>query len=281
MRQVAIVVPISGASALTADEEISLRHLERYLGAHDKFFVAPRGAAVNRSGFDVMWFPRRYFGSARAHARLQLSEEFYARFRDYKYILMYHLDALVFSDALERWCDLDLDFIGAPWLPCDDSPWVRRPYVGNSGFALMKVESFLKVIRSTRPGVDPDQYRRQLDAWAPTWSQQLLKRPRVLLKRFRTFNNARWEMRRWTSQGDGLGNCDLFWSVRAAHYCPEFKIATVEQGLAFAFEVAPRLCFELNGRRLPFGAHAWMRYDRAFWEPHLLPAERAALSVTG
>jgi hypothetical protein len=34
--------------------------------------------------------------------------------------------------------------------------------------------------------------------------------------------------------------------------------------------VAPRLCFELNGRKLPFGCHAWQRYDRGFWEPYLL-----------
>ena len=35
-------------------------------------------------------------------------------------------------------------------------------------------------------------------------------------------------------------------------------------------EVSPRLCFERNHRQLPFGCHAWARYDGAFWEPHLL-----------
>ena len=43
-----------------------------------------------------------------------------------------------------------------------------------------------------------------------------------------------------------------------------------DEGLRFSFEVAPRLCFELNGRRLPFGCHGWHRYDRTFWEPYLL-----------
>jgi hypothetical protein len=69
---------------------------------------------------------------------------------------------------------------------------------------------------------------------------------------------------------DGTANCDYFWSDEAVKYWPDFKIASVETGLKFAFEVAPRWCFERNGGRLPFGCHAWPRYDRAFWEPHLL-----------
>jgi hypothetical protein len=27
--------------------------------------------------------------------------------------------------------------------------------------------------------------------------------------------------------------------------------------------------YELNGHELPFGCHAWERYDRAFWEEQL------------
>ena len=41
--------------------------------------------------------------------------------------------------------------------------------------------------------------------------------------------------------------------------------------LRFAFDETPREAFELNDRQLPFGAHAWYKHDRAFWEPYLLP----------
>ena len=54
-------------------------------------------------------------------------------------------------------------------------------------------------------------------------------------------------------------------------YLPEFKVGTLEQGLAFSFEMEPRRCLERTGGRMPFGCHAWGRYDRAFWEPYLLP----------
>jgi hypothetical protein len=269
MSLVAIVVPISERPAFTEDEQISLRHLEHFLGKYDKYFIAPEGTSFARAGFELLPFRKRYFGTAQAHIRLQLSEEFYARFLGYKYILMHHLDALVLSDRLTEWCETDLDFVGAPWLPCEDSPWVSRARVGNSGFALMKVESFLNVIRSKRPTVDPDEYWRQFCADNPP-HRQWLHLPRKYLKRLHVFNNVKWDIRNWASRRDGAGSCDYFWADQAVKYWPAFRIASVDQGLSFAFEVAPRLCFDLNGRRLPFGCHAWARYDRAFWEPYLL-----------
>jgi hypothetical protein len=40
--------------------------------------------------------------------------------------------------------------------------------------------------------------------------------------------------------------------------------------LRFAFEAEPRRCFERIGRQMPFGAHRWQKFDRAFYEPSLL-----------
>lgn len=267
MSRVAVIVPMPVGRPPTPDEEISLRHLTEYLGKYDTFFIGPPGASSPRPGIEVVTFPRKYFGSARAHARLQLSEEFYERFLGYTHILMYHLDALAFSDRLDEWCATDLDFVGAPWLPCADSPWVRRARVGNGGFALMKVESFLRVIRSARRSVDPDEYWATFCAERPR-HVQMLNLPRKYLKRLRAFNNVRWELRWWPYRK--YGNSDYFWADEAVKYCPGFKVASVDTGLRFAFEVAPRWCFERNGHQLPFGCHAWARYDRAFWEPYLL-----------
>ena len=200
MTSVAVVVPLSTRLSLTSDEEISLRHLDHFLGKYDKYFVAPKGLSLVRAGYETMWFPRKYFGSAIAHARLQMSEEFYARFAAYEYILMHHLDALVLSDRLDRWCETDLDFVGAPWLPSEDSPWVRHAQVGNSGFALMKVESFLNVIRS-KHRVDPDELWREFCAANPPYRRWIFL-PRKYLKRLYAFNNVRWDMWWWTRRKD-------------------------------------------------------------------------------
>ena len=65
-------------------------------------------------------------------------------------------------------------------------------------------------------------------------------------------------------------NNDIFWSYHAVKYLPDFKIPDWRTALRFAFEAAPRHCFELNGKELPFGCHAWPKFDRGFWDPFLL-----------
>lgn len=76
-------------------------------------------------------------------------------------------------------------------------------------------------------------------------------------------------MRRYLSKWHAE-NEDYFWSDEAVKFYPHFHIPTVEKALGFAFEVAPRMCYEMNQLQLPFGCHAWPRYDRSFWEPFLL-----------
>ena len=65
-------------------------------------------------------------------------------------------------------------------------------------------------------------------------------------------------------------NEDHFWANRATHYFPKFRVAPLEIAIKFAFECVPRYCYQLNGKQLPFGCHAWNRYDREFWEPFLM-----------
>lgn len=45
----------------------------------------------------------------------------------------------------------------------------------------------------------------------------------------------------------------------------------LEVGLRFGFEMWPSQSFERAIDRLPFGCHAWAKYDRSFLEPFLIP----------
>lgn len=276
-KTVAVVVPAYNRSEFTPDEEISFRHLEHFLGKYDKYLVVPQSLAIERSGYQISRFADSFFGSAIANAKLMLSRQFYERFADYKYVLIYQLDALVFSDQLLEWCDTDLDYVGAPWLASPDSPWVGLPRVGNGGFSLRKVHSFLRVIDSDRYWIDPDEYWASFCAGKPTYLQWL-NWPRKVFKGIRRFNGVQRELSQWHLRPDGTKNEDHFWSDRAVHYDPSFRVASFEVGLKFAFEVVPQHCFELNHRELPFGCHAWPRYDRSFWEPHLLMEAKRAVS---
>ena len=263
-KTVAVVATLSDRDALTADEEISLRHLVHHLGHYDKFAVAPDGLTAIPTGFGAKRFPRRFFGSAAAHCRLMLSEEFYTAFAEYEYILLYHLDALVLSDRLAEWCAKDYDYIGAPWVTSPDSPWVDRPRVGNGGFSLRRVEAFLRVLRQGRASAP----------FAGYWERLVKTRPRAawglpVAKGVKYLTSARKHARRWP-ECNPFGNEDYFWSDEASRFDPTFRVAPFEAGLQFGFEVAPRLCLELNKGQLPFGCHAWPRYDRQFWAPYLL-----------
>jgi hypothetical protein len=78
------------------------------------------------------------------------------------------------------------------------------------------------------------------------------------------------EWRQFMDPASNNRNNDIFWSDMAKYYLPGFRVASFHVGLRFAFEVAPSECFRMNGGNMPFGCHAWERYDREFWEPHLL-----------
>jgi len=272
------VIPLAARAELLPEEEVSLRQLSHFLGRYDKYLVAPEGLRIERDGFRTVYFKRKFFGSAAAHNKLVIRQDFYRAFANYRYILVYHLDSLVLSDELERWCAAGWDYIGAPWLPCPDTPWVKEARVGNGGFALMKVASVLDVLHE-RYLQHPARFWVDLflaHAGVLGWLFNALERLQVRFDRSRIVDKAVLEWRASHDPGHYGDNNDFFWSYDAARLLPTFRVAPVEQGLRFAFEAAPRLCFELNHHRLPFGCHAWAKFDRDFWLPHLVPRESAA-----
>lgn len=61
-----------------------------------------------------------------------LTKEFYLRFRQWEYLLIYQLDAYVFQDELMDWCNKGYDYIGAPFLKLNrEVDWNN---CGNGGF---------------------------------------------------------------------------------------------------------------------------------------------------
>lgn len=262
--RVAIVVPLSNRPTLLPEEEVSIRHLRHYLGRYDTYALAPRGLEVPLAGFDVVRFADRYFGSARAHAALMLSSELYRTFRGYDFLLTYHLDALVLSDRLGEWCARGWDFIGAPNHGTSD--FLSVPC--NGGFSLRRIDAFLEVLNSRRYAIDPETYWSSITRGRNVLQRALLT-PLRYAKRLRAFNNVRREIQLMLD-GPEPPLDDVFMVENATKYHPGFRIPPVREALRFAFDETPRVAFELNGRQLPFGAHAWYKQDRAFWEPYLL-----------
>jgi hypothetical protein len=264
MKKIAIVTPMY-REQLSPDEKLSLRHLDYFLPSHQRIVIAPPSLNVPLSNITIERFPARYFADIAAYNRLLLTEEFYARFASFDYILIYQLDCLVLSNALDHWCDQGWDYIGAPWLTDFASfggPGVGLWKVGNGGFSLRRVASFLQVFREYDPRNAADIYWEQIVRRFPGY-KRLFRLPKLALKRLPIRAPLHFHL------GHNKAMEDWFWGVEATYYFPGFKVAPPEEALSFAFEMDPAFCFARNNYRLPFGVHAWQRYDRKFWERHL------------
>ena len=53
------------------------------------------------------------------YSALMVAPAFYKAFADFRFVLIYQLDCLVFVSKLLYRCAMDYDYIGAPWLDVD------------------------------------------------------------------------------------------------------------------------------------------------------------------
>jgi len=263
---VAVVTPVYRPQ-LQPEELISLRHLNHYLGAYEWHQISPASLDFRLDRFIERKFRDADFKSLDSYSRLLLSRRFYEAFADYEYILIYQLDSLVFRDELKCWCQQGFDYIGAPLFRVKGD--VSSGFSGacNGGFSLRKVSSFLNVLNSKR--YVEEEVPFLMDVFHKPFVEV---RPSSVLRRWQKRVTVARAVRRGVDVY--AGNCSLnedhFWSGRSSYFEPEFRVASPEMALRFAFEAGPSHCFQLNGKQLPFGAHAWKRYEPAFWSHYLL-----------
>ena len=140
----AVVIPIY-KQEIDELEKISLAQCRKVLGNYPIIFVAPEGKNFPYIAPDefLVQFPPQYFQSVQSYSQLLLSPFFYEPFLSFDYMLIYQLDAFVFYDALEEFCRLGYDYIGAPWpYHCwQGTRCPKTPLVGNGGFSLRKVKA--------------------------------------------------------------------------------------------------------------------------------------------
>jgi hypothetical protein len=263
VKQVIITVPVYRCP-LTDAEEISLRHLLHFLGGQEMTLVAPRSLDISDPrlrSLPVLRFDDEYFAGIRGYNKLMLSREFYDTFRKYEYILIYQLDCLVFSRDLSSWCCKGWDYVGAPWFKDhkDDTSegfWA----VGNGGLSLRRVSAFRKVLRSRRLAKPPGELGRQTRLFPDSPRlRSVVTFLKIILHACGFRNTVSYCAAHFEEYED------LFWAFHAKRALPDFKIPKPEEAVQFSFEYAPSYCFERNGRRLPFGCHAWQKSDPAFW----------------
>lgn len=260
-KKIVIIIPTHKPNP-TDNDKISLSHLKKYLYKYDTFFVIPKSISSKEFksyGYKIKKVDNSFFGSIRKYSNLLLTKKFYEGFSEYDFMLVYQLDVLVFSDQLEKWANSGYDYIAAPWFrPIIGYLSHKKgspPSGGNGGFALRNIQKSIKILdivnkSATRTSENP-----------------LIRKLWFLLAVLTGKSHKIWLN---APALDYPFLEDGFWALEAPKYDSTYKVAPFKIALQFAFERFPRKCFELNSRRLPFGCHAWKRYDENFWKPYIL-----------
>ena len=278
-----VVIPIYKNVPARA-EGASIRQTFRVLGRHDSVFVTHRDCLLDEyqcivsSEGGVMrteFFDKGYFDSTAHYSDLCFSEDFYLRFKQYEYMLICQPDAWVFRDELDQWCQKGYDYIGAPiYFPYNKTRFTRIFYgVGNGGFSLRRIEHCLNIIRA-------DQHRIFLKPcilakiywygflYNEEYTKNLLKRlsllPLFIAKVF-GFRNSIARFRKAACEEDAILS---FWAHNA--WGLTCQVPDELEAARFSMEVNPEYLYNKTGCQLPFGCHAFEKweYDN-FWKNHI------------
>ena len=248
-------------------ERMSLRQCVKILGGHELCLLCPQeldvSAYMEQTGkrIRVERFDGKYFLGIEGYNDLLKSKSFYLRFKDYDYLLIYQLDAWVFRDELDEWCQKGYDYIGAPWF----KDWFTHEEgydffcVGNGGLSLRKVSRFLKVTNPSQRlyGIrqllhfqqkEKGEYKRKLREFFFGSNR---------LGAFMKQKKERWE--------------DVFFCYELKGTRLELRVPDCKEAALFSIETSPAYIFnEVNNGRLPFGCHAWRKYQyEHFWKKHI------------
>lgn len=253
-----------------ADELASLRQCCATLGAHPLFLVCPQSLPVGRymaeaerlgARLEAVRFPDRWFRSVRTYNRLMLNAGFYDRFSAFTYLLLYQLDAWVFSDALESWCARGYSYMGAPFF---NDRHELFPFAGNGGFSLRKIPDFLALLRGTLPMRAYDREFTGVCLPARTPLRGEIKRWRHRGEMWLCRASSRWYCRLLREHED-------FIYAKAFSLLGKRHMPSPREAAHFAFERCPEELFAWTGGQLPFGCHAYRKYGRTFWSRWIRP----------
>lgn len=258
--KVAITIPIY-KETLSNYEEISLKRCFEVLGKYPIIVFKPASLDLSwlvakNPEIKLQCFDDFYFSNIQGYNKLMLSADFYLRFKEFEYILIYQLDAFVFKDELLQWCSKDYDYIGAPWLTDykypdlikrakeqilrlihiyfnvkekhSNYPSVRQFHnsVGNGGFSLRRVNKFYEVCRNNKNLIDY-----------------------------------------YNKNEHHFFNEDVFFSLEVNRKTKKLSIPGYRLATRFAIETFPEIGLQMNQNHLPFGCHDWDRFSE-FWKPY-------------
>lgn len=262
-----IVVPVyrplsEAEHGIVAHNLSNLRSFEPVLvGGHGQLHLLNEIAvSLERScgaKVSVETFDDQFFLDVSGYNCLLKDVRFFERFSDVSHILICQHDAIVLGGDLGVWMDSEFAFLGAPMFVGYDRPTQPLRFLPtlNGGFSLRNIADTLAVVRN---------------AWIV--ERGLLARIAQKLGLIGLINRllGLFGGLRVVVVPAGL-NEDVFWTRDIPAVFLSFRVPDPEVAARFAFEACPAELFERIGKKLPFGCHAFERYDPGFWLSHLPP----------
>lgn len=230
MKKVAVLIPTQ-KKELNLFENVALTQVGKILGDYEIIFVLPESSNAEFVNIikdaKIERFADENFTCVESYSNLMLDVEFYYRFIDYEYILIYQLDAFVFKNDLDTYCNMNYDYIAAPLYSHLLEEVAGDVVVCNGGFSLRKVASCIRILESSKNEILGKKYKTDI-----------LNAEDVF----------------WAICGQ---RNDIEFSV------PPIDVATsfsMEANFGNCME-------SLKKGRLPFGTHSWIDTNYHLWKP--------------
>ena len=249
----AVVIPVY-KEAPDAAELLSLHRCLKVLRNHSILFAAPNrlNTAVYEHHcnscqipFKKLKFNDDYFTGIEGYNRLMLSPHFYKSFLSFKYILVYQLDAWVFKDELDYWCRQNYDYIGAPNTPHH-----------NQANEIQFLKGYASVLKHYNSIFNTSHQISNVGNGGFS-----LRKTRVC---WRLLQILQTEVKRW-----GVNNEDGFFKYWGNIARPLFRLPPDDVALRFSIEQSPAASLKKLGYTLPFGCHAFAKYEPDTWKPYI------------
>ena len=260
--KIAVVIPIY-KPFLKDSETASLRQVLSILRNYTFSFVIPKGIDISRylqicndypeTNIIYEEFDPKWFEDIKSYNLLCLSPLFYKKYIAFDYILIYQLDAWVFNDSLYEWCKKNYDYIGAPWIEYDQTG--KEVFlVGNGGFSLRRVQYFIDLLKENNNIFSFKQWMSN----CKTFKDYILFIPHIL----GYHANGAFFLSRLGKEI----NEDIIISKLLQHTKYPPRIPSYDEAISFAFECKPSLMYAINNNQLPFGCHAFEKWEfQTFW----------------
>lgn len=225
--------------------------------------------------YKLKFFSKDYFTSVAKYNKLCLSRSFYDCFSYYDYMLIYQLDAWVFRDELQDWCNKGYDYIGAPQFYRIHADIHTKIFyeVGNGGFSLRNIQYCKNILAINRNM----PYLRPSFLWKMYFTEEfkvykkhnyisafLIILFKVILKTFGYRNTLKYMIDSEKINEDYIFGC---WAGHAWNI--KTNIPSCEEASEFSFEVHPSFLYE-KCQKLPFGCHAFEKWEyESFWGKYI------------